>query len=147
MINQANPRGEFLMMAVPTAANGGAGPYSGDVLLFGDNEAGAAMAGVAANSYTPPTGIPNPEGIGVQFIGVFFLSVVALDGLSPANPEAIYPGDRIYASGGSYDSTTGCTYGCTLDANDGTGIYFGNALDYIPAGQTATIRVRLKVGG
>jgi hypothetical protein len=148
VINQANPRGDFLMMAVPVAANGGVGPYSGDPLIFGDGEiAGSDLAGVAENSYTPPTGVPNPEGIGVAFIGVFFLTVVALDGLSPASGEAIYPGDRIFASGGTYDQTTGCTYGFTLDANHASGVYFGNALDNVPAGQTATIRVRLKVGG
>jgi hypothetical protein len=146
VINQANPRGEFLMMAVPVAANGGVGPYSGDVLMFGASSVNQ-MAGVAENGYTPPTGVPNPEGIGVAFIGVFFLPVVALNGLSPASPTAIYPGDRVYASGGTYDQTTGCTYGFTLDANSSTGAHFGNALDYVPAGQTATIRVRLKVGG
>jgi hypothetical protein len=145
MINQANPRGEFLMMAVPIAANGGVGPISGDFLLFGDDD--GALAGVAQNSYTPPTGVPNPEGIGVQFIGVFFLPVVAVDGLSPANSVAIQPGDRIYASGGTYDATTGCTYGATLDHNEATGMYIGNALDAVVAGQTTTIRVRLKVTG
>src|SRR5271169_6496769 len=135
------------MMAVPAAANGGAGPYSGDVLLFGDNEAGASLAGVAQNSYTPPTGIPNPEGVGVQFIGVFFLTVVALNQLSPGTGVAIAPGDPVYADGGTYDATTGCTYGFTLDANEATGHYFGNALDAVASGQTAIIRVRLKVTG
>jgi hypothetical protein len=133
------------MMAVPTAANSGVGPISGDLLLFGDSN--GVLAGVASSSYTPPTGIANPEGVGVDFIGVFFLSVVALDGLSPANAVAIQPGNRVYASGGTYDSTTGCTYGCTLDFNHATGLYIGNALDAVVAGQTATIRVRLKVAG
>lgn len=144
MINNALNRGEFIMMAVPTADNAGAGPVTGEPLMFGAN---GELAGVASNSYTPPTGIPNPQGVGVQFIGVFFLSVQALDGISPASGVAIHPGDKIYASGGTYDATTGCTYGFTLDANSSTGKYFGNALDAIPSGQTATIRVRLKVSG
>ncbi len=149
MTNTALNRGEFIMMAVPTAANGGDGPNSGDFLMFGNtvDTPEGNLAGIASNSYTPPTGIPNPLGIGVQFIGVFFLSVEALDGLSPASGTAINPGDRIYASGGTYDATTGCTYGCTLDANSASGTYIGNALDAIPAGQTAVIRVRLKVTG
>lgn len=148
MTNQAEAYGFNLMMAVPVAANGGVGPISNDPLMFGDSEQlGGNLCGVATNSYTPPTGIANPEGIGVAFVGVFFLSVVGLDGLSPATGEAIKPGDRIFASGGTYDATTGCTYGFTLDANDASGVYFGNALDAVVAGQTTTIRVRLKVAG
>ena len=157
MINQANARGEFLMMAVPVADNTGVGPISGEPLLFGliagnsDDDSIASdnfgLAGVAQNSYTPPTGIPNPEGVGVQFIGVFFLSVTALDGLSPASGRALAPGDRVYADGGTYDATTGCTYGFTLNADFVEGVYFGNVLDAVPAGTTATVRVRLKVGG
>lgn len=147
-VNNANPRGEFLMMAVPTADNNGLGPISNEPLLFGNlTNSGGNLAGVAQNSYTPPTGIPNPQGIGVAFIGVFFLSVVGLDGLSPATPKALAPGDRVYASGGTYNAATGCTYGFTLDANGNTGVYFGNVLDTVVAGQTTTVRVRLKVGG
>jgi hypothetical protein len=149
MTNTAIERAEYIMMAVPIAANNGVGPISGDFLMFGNttDDPEGNLAGVASNSLTPPTGIVNPEGVGVQFIGAFFLSVQALDGISPASGVAIHPGDRIYASGGTYDATTGCTYGCTLDANASTGIYIGNALDAIPSGQTATIRVRLKVTG
>jgi len=145
MINQANPRGEFLMMAVPKADNGGTGPTSGEPLMFGDVGT-HRLFGVAQNSYTPPTGIPNPEGVGVQFIGVFFLSVAADNGVSPVSGVAIAPGDPVFATGGTYDSTTGCTYGFVLDANT-SGEYVGNALDAIPASQSATIRVRLKVTG
>lgn len=144
-VNNANPRGEFLMMAVPTADNAGAGPVTGEPLMFGNASIG--LAGVAQNSYTPPTGVPNPQGVGVQFIGVFFLSVSGNLGDSPPTGAAINPGDRVYASGGTLDATTGCLYGFVLDANSSTGRYFGNALDAVPSGQTATIRVRLKVEG
>lgn len=145
-INNANPRGEFLMMAVPTADNAGAGPVTNEPLMFG-KATSVGLAGVAQNSYTPPTGVPNPEGVGVAFIGVFFLSVSANLGDSPPTGLAINPGDKVYASGGTLDTTTGCLYGFTLDGNSSTGRYFGNALDAIPSGQVATIRVRLKVGG
>jgi hypothetical protein len=137
------------MMAVPVAANGGVGPISGDPLMFG--KAGlhpyGTLAGVASSSYTPPTGIPNPEGVGVDFIGVFFLTVIALNGLSPASGAALAPGDRVYANGGTYDATTGCTYGFVLDNDVTNGEYFGNVLDAVVSGQTTTVRVRLKVTG
>lgn len=142
-INNANPRGEFLMMAVPVADNNGVGPLSGEPLMFGNPP---SLAVTAQNAYTPPTGVPNPQGVGCQFIGVNFLSVSANDGASPPSGIAIKPGDKVYASGGTYDATTGCTYGFALDANS-SGHYFGNALDAIPSGQTATIRVRMKVAG
>lgn len=145
-VNNAIARAEFITMAVPVADNNGVGPVTNEPLMFG-KAASVGLAGVAQNSYTPPTGIPNPLGIGVAFIGAFFLSVVALDGLSPATGLAINPGDKIYASGGTLDTVTGCLYGFTLDANSNSGRYFGNALDAIPAGQTAVIRVRLKVSG
>lgn len=145
MTNTALNRGEFIMMAVPTAPNAGVGPNSGDPLMFGKS-ASVGLAGVASNSYTPPTGIANPLGIGVQFIGVFFLSVAATDGASPPSGVAINPGDKIYASGGTLDTTTGCYYGFALNTGTG-GRYFGNALDAIASAQTAVIRVRLKVTG
>jgi hypothetical protein len=142
-VNTANPRGEFLMMAVPTADNAGAGPVTGEPLMFGNTP---ALACVAQNSYTPPTGVPNPQGVGCQFIGVHFLSVSANNGASPPAGVAIAPGDRVYATGGTYDATTGCTYGFVLDANS-SGRYFGNSLDALPSGQTGVVRVRLKVAG
>ncbi len=145
MTNTSLNRGEFIQMAVPTAPNAGVGPNSGDPLMFGKTGA-PGLACVASNSYTPPTGIPNPLGIGCQFIGVFFLSVAATDGASPPSGVAINPGDKIFAGGGTLDATTGCYYGFTL-STIATGRYYGNALDAIPSGQTAVIRVRLKVSG
>jgi hypothetical protein len=134
-------------MAVPAAANAGVGPNAGDPLLFGRGACPAmGMAGVAANSYTPPTG--NPTGsIGVFFDGVFFLSDRAADAPTGGSNVQINPGDKVYADGGTYDITTGCLYGFTLTTNATTGAYFGNALDMIAAGVTDVIRVRLKQSG
>jgi hypothetical protein len=133
-------------MPVPVADNGGVGPVTGEPLMFGSSGS-VGLSCVAQNSYTPPTGIPNPDGIGCAFIGAFFLSVNANDGASPPSGVAINPGDKIYAEGGTYDSVTGCYYGFVLNTQSSGTRYFGNALDAIPAGQTATIRVRLKVAG
>lgn len=145
-VNTALPYAWHIMMAVPVADNNGVGPVTNEPLMFG-KAASIGLAGVAQNSYTPPTGIPNPQGIGVQFDGAHFLSVSANDGASPPNGVAINPGDKVYATGGTYDAVTGCLYGFVLDANSSSGRYFGNALDAIPSGQIATIRVRLKMGG
>lgn len=142
--NQNLARAEFITMAVPAADNAGVGPVTGEPLMFGQSPAGV-LAAVAENSYTPPTGIPTGN-VGCAFIGAFLLSVTAKSGLSPSVNKAIAPGDKVYADGGTYDATTGCTYGFTLDANSG-GAYFGNALDAVVAGATTTIRVRLKVTG
>ena len=145
MTNNAINHAEFITMPVPAAVNAGVGPITGDPLMFGAASS-VGLAGVASNSYTPPTGTPNTNGIGVQFIGAFFLSVSANDGASPPSGVAVNPGDKIFASGGTLDATTGCYYGFVLNTGTG-GRYFGNALDAIPSGQTATIRVRLKVTG
>ena len=145
-VNNALARAEFITMPVPIADNAGVGPVTNEPLMFGSVTT-HAIACVAQNSYTPPTGIPNPDGIGCAFIGAFLLSVNANDGASPPSGVAINPGDPIYADGGTLDATTGCQYGFVLDTKSSGTRYFGNALDAIPAGQTATIRVRLKVTG
>jgi hypothetical protein len=144
--NDALNRGEFITLPVPIAANSGVGPISGDPLVFGRGTSpGFGLAGVAQNSETPPTGVSTGN-IGVRFIGVVFLSVVAKDGIGGAS-LAIAPGDKIFGDGGTYDITTGCLYGFTLNGNKTSGVYFGNSLDAITGGQTATVRVRLKVAG
>lgn len=140
--NDALIRADFIPMAVPIAANAGVGPITGDPLMFG---AAPGMAGVAENSYTPPTGIPTGF-VGVSFVGASFFPVAATDGASPPVGVAVKVGDKLYASGGTLDATTNCYYGFQLNTGSG-GRYYGNALDAIPSGQTATIRVRRKVTG
>lgn len=142
MVNKQNQRGVNITMAVPAAA----AVLTGDPLVFGRGTSPAfGLAGVADNSYTPPTGTATGN-VGVDFEGVFFLSVVGKDGIGGSS-LAIAPGDKIYADGGTYDVTTGCLYGFTLNGNKTAGAYFGNALDAVVAGATTTIRVRLKNSG
>jgi hypothetical protein len=73
------------------------------------------------------------------------LSVSAASTQSPVSGETVLPGDELFASG-TYDAVTNVTYNLTLDKTRGN-VPFGNALDGITSGQTATIRVRLKDGG
>lgn len=74
------------------------------------------------------------------------LSVLAATTISPLAGSAIKPGDKLYADGGTLDATTNVTTGFTIDKNS-SGTYFGNALDAVGSGLTATIRVRLKMSG
>lgn len=144
--NQTNITGDYLTISAPIAANNGVGPNSGDPLLYGRGTSpGFGLACVAQTSYTPPTGTPTGN-ISVDLTGVWDLSVVAKSSIGGGG-LAIAPGDKIYADGGTYDITTGCLYGFTLNGNSSAGAYFGNALDAIASGQTATIRVRLKKTG
>lgn len=142
MTNKQLQSGNSITMAVPSAA----AVASGDALLFGRGTSPAfGLAGVAQNAYTPPTGSPTGN-VGVDFDGVFFLSVLGKDDIGGSN-LAIKPGDKVYATGGTYDVTTGCLYGFTLTGNATGGAYFGNALDAVAAGATTTVRVRLKKSG
>jgi hypothetical protein len=144
--NEALNKANSITMAAPLAANSGVGPISGDPLVFGRGTSPSfGLAGVAETSYTPPTGTPTGN-ISVKFDGAWFLSVLAKDDIGGSS-VAIGVGDPLYATGGTYDSVTNCLYGFTLTANATAGVYFGNALDAITAGQTATIRVRLKGSG
>jgi hypothetical protein len=164
--NQFNLHGDDLTMPVPLYVNPAGpsfglsstapiGPCAGDPLMFGNPSNPVAggvssrmLAGVAQDNYTPPTGVVNPSGVSVDFDGVWLLSVSAVHSVSAPNPTAIAPGDGIYAEdNGTYDATTGCYYGFTLNADSTNGHHFGNALDAVAAGATATIRVRLKKTG
>lgn len=128
--NKAFERGVELPFSMPT------GVVSGQPVVIGN------LAGVAQYTYAA---IPSPPGqISIDFEGVYFLSVTAKSGLSPSVNSAVKPGDNIYADGGTTDTATNVTTGFTLDKASASTL-FGSAMDAIPAGQTATIRVRLKV--
>lgn len=141
-VNQVNIQGNHLTMAVPAAA----AVASGDPLVFGRGTSPAfGLAGVADAAYTPPTGTATGN-VPVCFEGVFALSVVGKDDIGGSS-VAIAPGDPVYASGGTYDVTTGCLYGFTINKNATSGAYFGNSLDAVASGATTTVRVRLKKSG
>jgi hypothetical protein len=145
-VNQTNINGDYLTIAAPIAANAGVGPISGDPLVYGRGTSPSfGLACVAQTSYTPPTGTATGN-ISVDLNGVWNLSVVAKSSIGGSS-VAVAIGDKIYADGGTYDVTTGCLYGFTLNVNATGGAYFGNALDAIASGQTAIIRVRLKKAG
>ena len=145
--NNENYRGAHLTLAAPAAANSGVGPIANDPAIIGRGTSpGFGLAVVCETSYTLPSGLVPTGNVSVDLEGVFFLSVVAKDAISGSG-KAIAPGDKVYADGGTYDPTTGWLYGITLNANSTSGAYFGNALDAVASGQTATIRVRLKVSG
>lgn len=131
-------RAEKITVAAPAAANSGAGPASGDPLLFGP------LAAVAQTSYTEPGQRVTDGKISIWLIGSHHLTVHAATQLSPLVGAAINPGDIIYADGGTKDTTTGITYGLSLDANSG-GTPFGIALAGLTSGSTGTIPVRLGV--
>lgn len=73
------------------------------------------------------------------------LSVIAQSTQSPISGLALKMGDELFASG-TYDATTNVTYNLTIDKTRGN-VPFGNALDALASGLTATITVRLKSGG
>lgn len=151
--NEVNFRGTQLTVPAPAAANAGAGPNSGDPLIFGTGSSPSfGISCVAETSYTPPSGLTPTGNIAIKTEGVFQLAVLPSQAPGGAT-QGIKPGDRIYAANdGAYDSTTGCYYGFTLCAGGGiaaaSGIYFGNSLDTVAGGATkVNIRVRLKNAG
>ncbi len=147
--NEANRRGSNLTIAAPSAPHAGLGPQSGDPLVIGTGDSpDFGLACVVESSYTQPSGLVATGNISVQFEGVFFLTCTAKVDVHGGGNQAIAPGDQVYAdTDGTRDATTGVYYGFTLDTNDESGIYFGNALDALATGTTGTIRVRLKVSG
>ena len=140
--NKALDHGNQITMPVPAAA----AVLAGDLLVFGRGTSPSfGLVGVALNSYTPPTGTATGN-VAVDFDGVFFLSVVGKSSIGGGS-VAIAIGDAVYADGGTYDVTTGCLYGATINANSTGGVYVGNVLDAVTSGSTTTVRVRLKKSG
>lgn len=147
--NEANRRGQNLTIAAPSAPHSGVGPQSGDPLIIGTGDSPwFGLACVVENSYTQPGGATPTGNIPVQFEGVFFLSVKGKVDSHGGGSVALNPGDQVFAdNNGTRDATTGVYYGFDLNANDESGIYFGNVLDAVSSGATTTVRVRLKGNG
>ena len=137
--NKAFERGFALSFLAP------AGVVSGDPVVLGGSTSGGGMAGVVQDSYGAQA---QPAGtVSVDLVGVYYLTVTAKSSLSPSVASQVKPGDKLYADGGVYDSASNFTTGFTIDKNSTNTPYFGNAIDGLAAGQTASIRVRLKVTG
>lgn len=111
---------------------------AGDPVLIGK------LAGVALDDYSVTLG-----GTVFRLAGSHDLSVSAVSVISPQSGADIKPGDKIWADGGTTDTTTNVTTGFTLDANSSSGVYFGN-LDQstkVSSTVTATATVKLKETG
>ncbi len=115
--------------AVSLSFNAPAGITTGEPVLVG------VIPGVAETSVA--------DGIAtISMEGAYWLSVLASDGISPISGVALKQGDKVYADGGSTDSTTNITQGFTLDVDDSKPL-FGYVLDDVTSGATATVRVKL----
>lgn len=136
--NKAAERFSSFTLAMPTGIN----IASGQPLMLGNKYTAAGVTIDAQNTSNPPYDANNGF-LGVDFEGAFFLTVVAETLGSVSAGANIRVGDAVYASGGTYDPTTGITYGFTLCA-DTTGDLFGIALQAVTAGSTAIIPVLLK---
>lgn len=148
--NEVNFRGTQLTVAAPAAANSGVGPNSGDPLIFGTGTSPTfGLACVAETSYTPPSGLTPSGNIAIKLEGVFSLPILPKTAKVGGSNHNFAPGDRVYADNdGTYDATTGCYYGFTLDGASVSGIYFGNILDTVTGGSSIVYaRVRLKMDG
>jgi hypothetical protein len=121
---------------------------SGDLLIFGKGSksmVGVAQTAQTANNATGPPYDDNSGFITMQVSGAVNLSVSGFVQKSPSAGAAINRGDAVFASGGTYDITSGVTTGAVVDA-DSTGTFVGIAMDPVVAGATTTIRVILKNG-
>ncbi len=117
---------------------------SGNLYLFGRGT--RVAAGVAAESQ-PATGTqPYDSNTGyftLDLEGAFNLTVKAQTSGSPSAGAQINPGDALFADGGTYDATSGITYGSTVDV-DTNGTFIGFAMQKLAAGTTGVILVMLK---
>ena len=115
---------------------------SGQPLLYGES---APMAGVAvaAQNTANPVYDSNSGYLTLDFEGAYNLTVVAETLGSLSAGAKFNPGDKVYASGGTYDPLTGITYGFVL-CNDPNGTFFGRIMQSLAAGVTATVTVILR---
>lgn len=115
---------------------------SGQPLLYGEGTPLAGVA-VAAQNTAHPVYDSNSGYLTVDFEGAYNLTVVAETLSSVSAGAAFKPGDKVFASGGTYDPLTGITYGFTL-CNDPNGTFFGRIMQSLGAGLTATVVVILR---
>lgn len=115
---------------------------SGQPLLFGETAALPCVATAAQNTSNPNYD-SNSGYLAVDCEGAYSLTVVAETLGSVSAGAAFKCGDKVYYSGGTYDPTSGITYGGVL-CNDTNGTFFGRILQPLAAGVTATVGVMLR---
>ncbi len=139
-INQAFEQfGPRIQLLAPAGVNIASGAF----LIFGTGTRTLACVAEEAVNTTLPPYDSNSGYITVQTTGAVNLSVKGQTQSSPSTGAAINRGDKVYADGGTFDVTSGITYGSTLDG-DANGTFVGLALDPVVASATTTIRVLLK---
>ncbi len=139
--NEYLARGEEFTLPAPQAANGGLGPIANDPIIWGLTDSPSkAVALNTETSYTPPGSLVPTGNCTFKRIGGFFYTVQAKTAIGGGS-KAINSGDAIYADGGTQDVATGMLYGITLNANNGTGWFFGHAMAGLGAGLTGVIPV------
>jgi len=143
--NQTDIQGMNLNLLSPVGANSGIGPLSNDPIVLGRGTSPSfGMALVCQSSYTPPTGTPSGF-CSYAAWGVFNLTVQGKSSIGGGG-LAFFPGDTVYADGGTYDPLSGMLYGFTLNGNSTGGVKFGVVLDPVLSGASTIVRVRLKTG-
>jgi len=111
---------------------------AGDPVLIG------IIPAVALDDFQLNTG-------GTTFLlnGSFNLTVLGATVISPQTGHALKVGDKVYADGGTLDSTTNITTGFTLDANT-SGVLFGEvdpSYQTIASGVSDTAAIVKLAGG
>jgi hypothetical protein len=142
--NKSFERLSQLTLLAPTGVNiaSGAACLFGRKEITGDPYPAACVAQEAQNTTNPPYD-PNTGYLSFDFEGGYNLTVLAETLGSPSAGAAINTGDAIYYSGGTYDPTSGITYGGTL-CRDTNGTFFGRAMAPVLAGTSAIISVMLR---
>ena len=139
--NKVLERLATIELLMPTATN----ISSGQPVLFGEGASGSALAGVAvaAQNTANPNYDSNSGYLTIDFEGVYNLTVVAETLGSISAGAAFRAGDKVFASGGTYDPISGITTGFVL-CNDTNGVFFGRIMQPLAAGVTATVPVILR---
>ena len=136
--NKAAERLATFTLLMPSGVN----ISSGQPLVFGETAGLPCVATEAQNTANPA--YDNASGyLTVDCEGVYNLTVLGETLGSVSAGAALNPGDKVFFSGGTYDKTSGITYGGTLCA-DPNGTFFGRVLQAVAAGATVTVPVILR---
>ena len=135
--NKEAERYSQFTLLMPTGVN----IASGQPLILGETYCSAGVAQDAQNTSNPNYD-SNSGYLSVDVEGVYNLTVVAETLGSASAGAAFKTGDAVFASGGTFDPISGILYGFTL-CNDPNGVLFGQILQPLAAGTSATVPVLL----